>query len=58
MEANQTSSFTDVAELIGTSFLKKKGLSEKDRETTFNTEEASVDEVKSVTFLGLLFSAG
>ena len=48
---------TTIDDLIGKSFLKKKGLTDKDKETQFYTEECGVEEVKNAQFLGLLFSA-
>jgi thiol-disulfide isomerase/thioredoxin len=48
-----------IEELVGNSFLKKKGLTEKDKETTFNTEECGVEEFKNThKYLALLFCAG
>ena len=48
---------TDIADLIGTTFLKKKGLTDKDKETQLYVEECGLEEVKNSQFLGLLFTA-
>ena len=48
---------TNIEELVGRTFLKKKGHNDKDRETLFLTEECGIDEIKSAGFLGLLFSS-
>ena len=48
---------TYIEDLVGDSFLKKKGLTDKDKESLFITEECGIDEIKSSRFLGLLFSA-
>ena len=39
------------------SLLKKKGLTDKDKETLFLTERAEVDDLKQVKYVCLLFSA-
>ena len=45
--------------LLGTTFLKKKGHSEKDRETQFLVEDCGVEEFKQThRYVALLFSAG
>jgi hypothetical protein len=38
---------TNIEDLIGRSFYKKKGLTEKDKETLFLVEECTLEEVKS-----------
>ena len=48
---------TVIEDLVGTSFLRKKGHNDRDRESFFNTEECGIDEIKQAGFLGLLFSA-
>ena len=47
----------NIEDLVGNSFLKKKGLTDKDKETLFLTEDCGIEEVKNSQFLGLLFSA-
>lgn len=48
-----------IENLVGTVFYKKKGHSEKDRETQYHVEECGVDEFKHThKFLALLFCAG
>jgi nucleoredoxin len=47
----------NIEDLVGHTFYKKKGHNEKDRETLFNVEDCGIDEIKSSSFLGLLFSA-
>ena len=47
-----------IEQLVGSSFLRKKGHSEKDRETLFHVEECGVEDFKHThRYLGLLFSA-
>jgi len=48
---------TNIEDLIGRTFYKKKGLTDKDKETLYLVEECGVEEVKSAQFLGLLFTA-
>lgn len=36
-----------IEDLVGTYFLKKKGLNEKDKENVFSTEECGLEEVKN-----------
>ena len=48
----------NIEALVGKTFLKKKGHSEKDRETQYIVEECGVEEFKHThKFLGLMFSA-
>ena len=48
-----------IENLVGNSFLKKKGLTEKDRETLYSVEDCYVEEFKhSHKYLALLFCAG
>ena len=46
-----------IEDLVGQTFYKKKGHNDKDRESQFNVDDCGVDEIKSASFLGLLFSA-
>ena len=48
---------TTIEDLIGTTFLRKKGHNDRDRESFHNIEECGIDDIKSAGFLGLLFSA-
>ena len=48
---------TRIEDLVGTFFLKKKGLTDKDRESLFITEDCGIEEIKAPKFLGILFSA-
>ena len=48
---------TDIEELIGSNFIRKKGYQDKEREGVFTAEECGVEEIKNASFVGLLFSA-
>jgi thiol-disulfide isomerase/thioredoxin len=48
-----------IENLVGTTFYKKKGHSDKDKETLFQVENCGVEEFKHThKYLALLFSAG
>ena len=48
----------NIEALIGSAFIKKKGHNDKDKETLFQIEDCTLEEIKDSSFIGLLFSAG
>lgn len=48
---------TKLHEIIGNKFLAKKGLTERDRETTAQLEEVTTEYFQGTKYIGLLFSA-
>lgn len=49
---------TKLSEFIGDKFVNKRGLTERDREETYLTEEISIDYFEPVKFVALFFSIG
>lgn len=48
---------TKLPEIVGNKFLAKKGVTERERETTVQTEEATAEYFDGCKYIGLLFSA-
>lgn len=49
---------TWIGDLIGTPFIAKRGLTDREKEETMATEEATLEVLKEPKFLGIFFSAG
>ena len=48
---------TNIQDIVGSHFLKKKIRHDKEKEPNFQTEDCGIDELTNGSFVGYLFSA-